>query len=125
MNEYQEWAMDLLNKSIKYMGEKQNVKIRHFHPEKTPESLGEALDIYWAHGNIDFTPDALEIHFYDLVSGLIKETRFIVMKYAPEDEAPTFIVMEFDDDFENVFEVFSGNSMTDALDFAYDETEVE
>ena len=123
MNEYQEWRMDLVRKSFKYSSERRNIKIKHFHPEKTPGNLEEALDIYWAHGNIDFTQDSLEIHFYDLVSGLINGVCFIVMKYAPEDDAPTYIVMEFDSDYENVFKMFESDNMVDALNFAYSETE--
>lgn len=125
MSEYRKWAMSIFEKSVKYFNEKQNVKIVHFHPEKTPENLDEALKIYWAHGNIDFTPDALEIYFYDLVSDLIRERRFIVMEYSPEDVAPSYIVMEFDEDYENVIKAFKSDSIADALSFAYDKIEVK
>ncbi len=121
MAERDEFLSEYLSKFKKVMEARQGVEVKHFHPEQLPNTLDEALEIYKEHGKLDFIPEALEIKFYTIVSNLIKGDRFIVMSFPIYEEHETYIVMEFDEDFENIEEVYEADNMDDVLAVAYGE----
>lgn len=119
MNKIEQYMDALSAKSIKVLSEIAASEIKHFHPEAKPTSLDEAFKIYEEHGRKDYTKDALEVRFCDLIGGLIKGNRFVMMKYAPDDIDPIFMLMEFDDDFENISKVFEDSDVHIVLTRAY------
>lgn len=89
-----------LKKALELMMGSEMLELKHFHPERRPENLKEAFDIYERHGRENWTQEAQDIYEIKPASDLLHGKRFIAVDYSGFYDGDLYFIYEFDEDFE-------------------------